>query len=94
MVSCCQGERQADSTIVGDMVKTLATFQMGEMTRPNEAVINRFRDVVEGGIISCEMVSRLTGISEEYLKTLLSGISEVYDTKKIIALTELLEKVK
>lgn len=77
------------------MVKTLATFQMGEKTQPNEAVINRFRDVVEGGIISCEMVSRLTGISEEYLKTLLlSGISEVYDTKKIIALTELLEKVK
>ena len=93
MVSCCQGERQANE-IVGDMVKTLATFQMGEKTQPNEAVINRFRDVVEGGIISCEMVSRLTGISEEYLKTLLSGISEVYDTKKIIALTELLEKVK
>ena len=33
------------------MVKTLATFQMGEKTQPNEAVINRFRDVVEGGII-------------------------------------------
>lgn len=50
------------------MIKILATFQMREKTQPNEAVINRFRDVVEDGIISCEMVSRLTGINEEYLK--------------------------
>jgi len=76
------------------MVKILATFQMGEKTQPSEAVISLFRTVVEKGIISCEITSKLTGVSEEYLKKLLLGISELYDTKKIIALTELLEKIK
>lgn len=87
-------EYSCPNEIVGDMVKILATFQMGEKTQPSEAVINLFRTVVEKGIISCEITSKLTGISEEYLKKLLLGISELYDTKKIIALTELLEKIK
>lgn len=87
-------EYSCPSEIVGDIIKILATYQMGEKTQPDEAIINLFRHVVESGIISCEMISKLTGISEEYLKKLLSGISEPYDTKKMIALTELLEKVR
>lgn len=87
-------EYSCPNEIVGDMVKILAAFQMGEEIQPSEAIIIQFRNVIESGIIPLEMTSKLTGISEEYLKKLLSGISEPYDTKKIIALTELLEKIK
>lgn len=87
-------EYSCPNEIVGDMIKILAAFQMGEKTRPSKAIINQFRNVIEGGIISFEMTSKLTGISREYLEKLLSGISELCETKKIIALTELLEKVK
>jgi len=87
-------EYSCPNKIVGDMVKILAAFQMGEEIKPSEAIINQFRNVIERGIIPLEMTSKLTGISEEYLKKLLSGISEPCDTKKIIALTELLEKIK
>ena len=87
-------EYSCPNEIVGDMIKILVTFQMGEETQPNEAIINQFRNVIASGIISLEITSKLTGISREYLEKLLSGTSELYATKRIIALTELLEKVK
>lgn len=80
--------------IVGNIIKIIASFQIGEMTTPNEETVKQLKKALENNVISCETINKITGISKEYIEKLLLGVYENYDTSKIIALTELVEKIK
>lgn len=79
---------------VESIMRILIETQAGEMLPPNELVSNELKKLLESKLITKEIVSKLTGLSEQYLKKLLSGVIEPAETKKIMALGEIIQKLR
>lgn len=78
--------------IIGSIIALLFEAGKGEICSPNDEIREGLKKIL-GEKVTLQAVSNLTGLSQQYLETFLSGEVEPTETKKIMALTRVIDSL-
>lgn len=87
-------EYQCSNEIVGDLIEIIATFQAGETVCPTETMVQRLKELIEKGVVTENVIIQLTGLDKVYVKHMLFGKIESAETRKLITLSKIIEKLR
>lgn len=87
-------EYPCSNEIVGDLIEIIATFQAGETVCPTETMVQRLKELIEKGVVTENVIIQLTGLDKVYVKHMLSGKIESAETRKLITLSKIIEKLR
>ncbi|MDR2665169.1 MAG: hypothetical protein LBC21_02685 [Oscillospiraceae bacterium] len=79
---------------VGTVIKDIFISQQRGISTPNMAISVLLQSVIDKNILTLETISKLTEIEERYLARLLEGVFEPTDIRKLIHLTDIIEKLR